>query len=470
METSNTTAAPIPRGDGDTICAPATPAGGAICVIRLSGARAIAAADSVFRPASGRPLASARANTVHYGEVVGDDGEAIDDVLATVFRAPRSYTGEDSVEISCHGSRYVVGALLALLARRGCRPARPGEYTLRAFLNGKMDLSQAEAVADLIASTSRASHRLALSQLRGHFASDLAQLRGQLLRVASLLELELDFSDHEDLEFADRREIADLAERAGRHVARLAESFRTGRAIKEGIPVAIVGRTNVGKSTLLNRLLREERALVSDVHGTTRDSIEDTADIGGVTFRFIDTAGLRETDDTVERMGIERTRRKAQEAAVVVWLTDRQPSKEEAEEMRAMAGDKPVITVRNKCDLPTAPDTRAASSAPARPDICISAKTGENVEQLEALIYRSAGIPDLRDADVVVTSARHFEALSAARESLRRVVDGLRDGLSGDLVAEDLRTAIAELGEITGCAITPEDTLNNIFKNFCVGK
>ena len=386
--------------------------------------------------------------------------------MVTVFRAPHSYTGEDSAEISCHGSRYILNKVLELLVKNGCRMAQPGEFTQRAYLNGKLDLSQAEAVADLIVSSNQATHQLAMSQLRGSVSTELAQLRQQLLQLTSLLELELDFSDHEDLEFADRSELKELANKIDSHITHLAHSFETGQAIKQGIPVAIVGKTNVGKSTLLNRLLKDDRAIVSDVHGTTRDTIEDTIDIQGVTFRFIDTAGIRQTTDEVEQIGIKRTYASIQKARIIIWMVDEEPLQEELNNMKLLAENKQLIIVRNKIDK--------ASGSPFTfvkiPLIEISAKQGTNITQLEQAIYDAADIPTLTDTDVIITNARHYDALLRARQSLSRVLDGLRSGLSGDLLSEDLRDVLGILSEITGGQITTPEVLGNIFKNFCVGK
>ena len=329
----------------DTICALATAPGGAIGIIRISGPQALEILSHVFT----KDVSHAQPNTIHYGHIK-DGAEMIDEVMVSLFRAPHSYTGEDSVEISCHGSRYILNKVLALLIENGCRQANPGEFTQRAFLNGKMDLSQAEAVADLIASTNRATHQIAMSQLRGNFSSQLAQLREQLLKLTSLLELELDFSDHEDLEFADRSELLELTKTIDNHITRLAHSFETGQALKQGIPVAIVGKTNVGKSTLLNALLKDDRAIVSDIHGTTRDTIEDTIDIQGVTFRFIDTAGIRQTSDEVEQIGISRTYAAIDKARIVLWMVDEEPSQEELNKMCLYSENKKLIVIRNKID------------------------------------------------------------------------------------------------------------------------
>ena len=332
----------------DTICALATAPGGALGIIRISGPQALEILSHIFS----KNLADANPNTVHFGRLIISDAvpEVIDEVLVSVFRAPHSYTGEDSAEISCHGSRYILNKVLELLIQQGCRMANPGEYTMRAYLNGKLDLSQAEAVADLIASSNKATHQMAMSQLRGGISTELSQLRNQLLKLTSLLELELDFSDHEDLEFADRSELLELAKNINNHIVHLAESFERGQAIKQGISVAIVGKTNVGKSTLLNALLKDDRAIVSDVHGTTRDTIEDTIDINGVTFRFIDTAGIRQTSDQVEQIGIERTYAAIDKARIVIWMIDEEPSQEELSKITKLCEYKKLIAVRNKID------------------------------------------------------------------------------------------------------------------------
>ena len=387
-------------------------------------------------------------------------------MLVSVFRAPHSSTGEDCAEISCHGSRYILNKVLALLLQHGCRTAEPGEFTKRAYLNGKLDLSQAEAVADLIASSNKATHQLAMSQLRGSVSSELAQLRDQLLHLTSLLELELDFSDHEDLEFADRTELNTIAKSIDKQITHLTQSFETGQAIKQGIPVAIVGKTNVGKSTLLNRLLKDDRAIVSDVHGTTRDTIEDTIDINGVTFRFIDTAGIRQTTDQVEKIGIERTYSTIDKARIVLWVIDQKPSTKEFDNILEHTDNKKLIVVRNKIDK----SSNESFTLRNFPLIEISAKQGTNLTQLEQTIYEAAGIPTLCDTDVIITNARHYDALVRARQSLSRVLDGLRSGLSGDLLSEDLREVLGILSEITGGQITTPEVLGNIFKNFCVGK
>ena len=451
----------------ETICALATAPGGALGIIRISGVQSLEILSHVFS----KDLLHAKPNTVYYGHIVERNEVSqhqivIDEVLVSIFRAPHSYTGEDSAEVSCHGSRYILNKVLELLVQNGCRMAQPGEFTQRAYLNGKLDLSQAEAVADLIASSNKATHQLAMSQLRGSVSSELARLREQLLQLTSLLELELDFSDHEDLEFADRSELKELANKIDSHITHLTHSFETGQTIKQGIPVAIVGKTNVGKSTLLNRLLKDDRAIVSDIHGTTRDTIEDTIDIQGVTFRFIDTAGIRQTTDEVEQIFIMCSFSSIQKARIIIWMIDEKPSQEELNNMKLLAENKQLIIVRNKIDK--------AENEPFTfvkiPLIEISAKQGTNISQLEQAIYDAADIPTLTDTDVIITNARHYEALLRARQSLSRVLDGLRSGLSGDLLSEDLRDVLSILSEITGGQITTPEVLGNIFKNFCVGK
>ena len=466
----------------ECICALATPAGGAIGIVRLSGKNAIEITDKVFVSVSGKQLSAAKPNTLHYGEIKDKDGHTIDDVLVSVFRAPHSYTGEDSTEISCHGSRYILQQVLQRLIEVGCRQAEPGEYTRRAYMNGKMDLSQAEAVADLIASTNKATHQMALSQLKGHFSSELTLLREKLLKMTSLLELELDFSDHEELEFADRSELRALAAEIEKKITTLAHSFETGNALKQGVPVAIVGKTNVGKSTLLNRLLHEEKAIVSNIHGTTRDVIEDTTLIDGITFRFIDTAGIRKTDDVVENIGIERTYQKMEVAKIVIWLLDAQPTEAEIEDMKEKNQGKKLLMVFNKIDeisfdkavLSSDENSQTSSSISLSDEnvsiLNISARTGENVSDLEQALVRAADIPEITENDVIVTSARHYEALLRADESLSRVLESMDMGMSGDIIAEDLKMVLEELGEITGGQISSQETLNNIFKHFCIGK
>lgn len=476
------------KNQEECICALATPAGGAIGIIRLSGSDAITLTDKIFQSANGKSLEEAKPYTLHYGEIKDKDGNTIDDVLVSVFRAPHSYTGENSTEISCHGSRYILQQVLHRFTEVGCRQAEPGEYTRRAYLNGKMDLSQAEAVADLIASTNKATHKMALSQLKGHFSNELSLLREKLLKMTSLLELELDFSDHEELEFADRSELQALAEEINHKITTLAHSFETGNALKQGVAVAIVGKTNVGKSTLLNRLLHEEKAIVSDIHGTTRDVIEDTTLIDGITFRFIDTAGIRKTDDVVENIGIERTFQKMEEAKIVIWLLDEQPSASEIEEMKLKNQGKKLLVVFNKMDKlendnlafdkfihscgsdSSESEASEGESSEAESPLFISARTGENVSSLEQALVRAADIPEITENDVIITSARHYEALLRAHNSLSRVLESMEMGMSGDIIAEDLKMVLEELGEITGGQISSQETLNNIFKHFCIGK
>ena len=433
----------------ETICALATVPGGAIGIIRISGDQSLEILSHVFS----KDLTHAIPNTIHYGHIIDkssilnpQSSNPIDEVLVSVFRAPHSYTGEDSAEISCHGSRYILNKVLELLVQNGCRMAQPGEFTMRAYLNGKMDLSQAEAVADLIASSNKTTHQMAMSQLRGHFSSALSQLREKLLKLTSLLELELDFSDHEDLEFADRTELLTIAHDIYTRVNRLAHSFQTGNALKNGIPVAIVGAPNVGKSTLLNALVGEERAIVSDIQGTTRDAIEDTIELGGITFRFIDTAGIRHTDDTIENLGIERSLAAAQRARIIILMT--QPGVPYPD--ITIREDQTVIRIENKTDD-------------------FQAKYGVGLDHLRQQLIDAA--PHADDNDIIVTSARQYEALTHAQENLQRVIEGLEMQLSGDLLSEDLRLVLSNLAEITGEGqITPQETLNNIFSHFCVGK
>ena len=429
----------------DTICALATATGGALAIIRISGPQAFDVVSRLCR----RTVMSFPANTIHYTHIYSDAAsphqEIIDEVLLSVFRAPHSYTGEDSVEMTCHGSRYIANKILELLVENGCRMANPGEFTQRAYLNGKMDLSQAEAVADLIASTNHATHHLAMSQLRGGISTELSRLREHLLRLTSLLELELDFSDHEDLEFADRGELLELATTIERHICRLAQSFETGNALKNGIPVAIVGAPNVGKSTLLNALLGEERAIVSDIQGTTRDAIEDTINLGGITFRFIDTAGIRHTSDTIEQMGIERSIAAAHRARIILLMTEPGVPYPDIETRDGQT----VIRIENKTEA-------------------FQAKFGIGLYDLQQHLI--AAVPTFADTDIIVTNARHYEALQRAAVSIHSVIEGLNNGLPGDLLSEDLHQTLDILAEITGGQITPQETLNNIFSHFCVGK
>jgi tRNA modification GTPase len=389
-------------------------------------------------------------------------------VLVSVYRAPHSYTGEESVEISCHGSRYILRQVLQTLIDNGCRQARPGEYTQRAYLNGKMDLSQAEAVADLVAATNKATHRMALSQLKGNFSNELTALRDQLLHITSLLELELDFSD-QDVNFADRAQLKALAEKIDQRIMSLAHTFETGNALKQGIPVAIIGKTNVGKSTLLNALLHDDKAIVSNIHGTTRDVIEDTTDIHGITFRFIDTAGIRHTSDEIEQMGIDRTFKKLDEAAIVLWLIDAMPTESELNDIIGRCHNKKLIIICNKIDK-SAFSIHLTNDNAGIHQLAISAKYGTNLDQLEATIYECADIAEINENDVIITSTRHYEALTHAHESISRVISGLNAELSGDLISEDLRICLEQLAEITGGTITSNEVLESIFSHFCIGK
>lgn len=456
-----------------TICAIATAPGGAIGVVRVSGPNAIAFTDKIFKPFHGSALVERKSHTLTFGNILSSTGEPIDEVLVSVFRAPHSYTGEDSTEISCHGSAYILNKVLQELIHAGCTMAAPGEYTERAFLNGKMDLSQAEAVADLIASSSAASHRMAMNQMRGGFSRELAQLREQLLHITSLMELELDFSDHEDLEFADRSELKELAKHIQSVIGKLVDSFSVGNALKNGVPVAIVGETNAGKSTLLNALLNEERAIVSDIHGTTRDVIEDTINLGGITFRFIDTAGIRETTDEIETLGIERSYSKMEQADIVLWVIDANEANAQYDKLRdnilSRCEDKKLMIILNKSDIATS--EIHLPNLPEDVDIYrMSAKQKTGLQELQQHLIAAASIPEISSTDVIVSNARHYEALSQALESITRVLEGLELQLSGDLVSQDLRECLFHLAEITGGDITTDEVLGNIFKNFCVGK
>lgn len=462
----------------DTICAIATAQGGAIGSIRVSGPEAIKITSSIFVPAkTGMKLEDSKPYTLTFGRIYNGE-ELVDEVLVSLFRAPHSYTGEDSTEIACHGSSYILQQVMQLLIKGGCRMAQPGEYTQRAFLNGKMDLSQAEAVADLIASSSAATHRLAMSQMRGGFSKELAELRNQLLHFTSLIELELDFSDHEELEFADRTELCELADNIERVISRLVDSFSVGNAIKNGVPVAIIGETNAGKSTLLNVLLNEEKAIVSDVHGTTRDVIEDTIIIGGITFRFIDTAGIRETSDRIESLGIERTFQKLEQAEIVLWMIDATDAitqiNQLSEKVLPRCEGKQLILVFNKADLmEVALNDKILSTTssliPHAECIFISAKKKQNTDELQKKLIAAANLPAVTQNDVIVSNIRHHEALTHALEAIRRVKDGLKINLSGDFVSQDIRECIFHLSDIAG-EVTTDMVLGNIFEKFCIGK
>ena len=459
----------------DTICAIATAQGGAIGIVRVSGPQAISITDRIFTPA-GRPipLVQREPYTITFGHIYNDAGENIDDVLVSLFRAPHSYTGEDCTEISCHGSPYILQQVMQLLITHGCRSAHPGEYTQRAFLNGKMDLSQAEAVADLIASTSAASHRLAMNQMRGGFGHELSHLRDQLLRLTSLIELELDFSDHEELEFANRTELQVLSAKIEQLISHLVQTFALGNAIKNGIPVAIVGETNAGKSTLLNLLLNEEKAIVSDIHGTTRDVIEDTVNIQGILFRFIDTAGIRETHDTIEALGIERSFRAIERADIVLWVIDQTEAEKQiatlSDKVLPLCKGKQLILVLNKSDLNASSTSIGFLGFPEGTQIIsLSAKCKEGIDQLQSLLTEAAHLPALSSSDIIVTNVRHYEALTRALDAIHRVQEGLAIGLSGDFISQDLRECIFHLSDIVG-EVTTDEVLGNIFKHFCIGK
>lgn len=458
----------------DTICAIATAQGGAIGCIRVSGPEAIEITSCIFTPAAtNRELGDSKPYTLTFGRIY-DGSEVIDEVLVSLFRAPHSYTGENSTEITCHSSAYILQKVLQLLIKNGCRMAAPGEYTQRAFLNGKMDLSQAEAVADLIASSSAATHRLAMSQMRGGFSKELATLRDQLLHFTSLIELELDFSDHEELEFADRSELCQLANNIEKVIARLVNSFNVGNAIKNGVPVAIIGETNAGKSTLLNVLLNEDKAIVSDIHGTTRDIIEDTVNIGGITFRFIDTAGIRETSDTIESLGIERTFQKLDQAEIVLWMIDATNAQAQitqlAGQLLPRCERKQLILVYNKADLVDNIQNSIPDNFPDNvQSITLSAKKREHIEELQRMLITSAHLPTITQNDVIVTNVRHYEALNNALEAIHRVQEGLTNNISGDFISQDIRECIFHLSDIAG-EVTNDMVLQNIFQHFCIGK
>ena len=446
----------------DTICALATPPGGAIAIVRVSGPDAIAITDNIFSKA----IKDAEGFTLHFGQIVDMDGKELDEVLVSVFRAPHSYTGEDSTEISCHGSPYIVKNLLESLIWAGARQAEPGEFTMRAFMNGKLDLSQAEAVADLIASSTQATHQMALSQMRGQFSNELKDLQEQLLHLTSLLELELDFND-QDVEFANRQQLSELMDKVEAHIKDLTDSFQTGNAIKNGIPVAIIGAPNVGKSTLLNALLGEERAIVSNIQGTTRDLIEDTTQIGGITFRFIDTAGIRKTQSKLERMGIERSLDAAEKAKIILLITDAgQPFPD-----LDFKNNQIVLQVINKCDISLPSSSYLYHRLPDDRLFHISAAKGDGMEILKQALVKEVSLPTNLDAThSIVTNVRHYNALKQALKAIRRAKKAFATQTPTDLVAEDLRDCLHSLAEITGSEITSEHVLHNIFANFCVGK
>ena len=463
----------------DTIMALATPSGaGAIAVIRMSGKNAFQIADMVFRAKGKKTISEAKSHTIIFGDIVdpstgsGQVPEFVDEVLVSVFRNPKSFTGEDAVEISCHGSTFIQKRILNLLSKNGCRMAKPGEYSMRAFLNRKMDLSQAEAVDDLIASSSEAAHKVAMHQMRGGFANELKVLREELVHFASLIELELDFAE-EDVEFADRSQMTELINRINQKIDQLIGSFELGNVIKEGVQVAIIGEPNAGKSTLLNALLNEERAIVSDIAGTTRDTVEDEMVIEGIRYRFIDTAGIRKTDDTIESLGIERTMQKAEQADVVMLLFD--ASTYTAERLKSEILDLKIrnsdletrlILVANKSDKLS--ENMTSKFSEYNP-VYISAKEKTGIEELKQRLTEFVNLSALKEDQTIVTNTRHIEALSQAKKSLSEVLQGFDKQMSGDLVAIDIRKALFHLGEITG-EITTDDLLGNIFSKFCIGK
>ena len=455
----------------DTICALSTPAGmGAIAVIRVSGIDTFPLVSKAFKPLNKRKtFENVESHTAVFGHIY-DGEDLIDEVLISVFKNPKSFTGEDSVEISCHGSVYIQQQILQLLLKHGVRMADPGEFSMRAFMNGKMDLSQAEAVADIIESESAASHKVAMNQMRGGFSKELKELRTKLIDFASLIELELDFGE-EDVEFANRQQLEDLMTVIQGHIQKLIGSFKMGNAIKNGIPVAIVGAPNAGKSTLLNALLREERALVSEIAGTTRDTVEDEVHLGGVTFRFIDTAGLRETEDVVESMGIKRAYEKIEQARLVIFLFDAATSKNpklEYDQIASKADDKPILVISNKNDKADAKDF-SKDFATVSNYLNMSAKKEESVLELETALLDAAGLNNINNNETIVTNTRHLQALTLAGESLQRAQEGLANDLPGDLMAQDIRQCLFHLGEITG-EVTADDLLGNIFGKFCIGK
>lgn len=459
----------------DTIVALATPSGaGAIAVLRISGTDAITIASNVFKSVSGKDITRQKSHTLHLG-TIEDDGRVYDQVLLSLFKGTNSYTGESTIEISCHGSVFIQQQIIQLLLRKGCRMANAGEFTLRAFLNGKLDLSQAEAVADLIASDNEASHQIAMQQMRGGFSSEIARLREELLNFASLIELELDFAE-EDVEFADRTQFYDLLNRIEFVLKRLIDSFAVGNVIKNGIPVAIVGEPNVGKSTLLNALLNEERAIVSDIAGTTRDTIEDEIVIDGIGFRFIDTAGIRDTQDVVESIGIKKTFEKMEQAQVVLFLVSSDQLadssltdlKVEIEKIKNQYPLKTLLVIGNKKDLYAAEQIENIM-AEVPEILLISAKNKEGIDELKDKLLSFVNTGALRNNETIVTNARHYDSLIKALEEIQKVKHGMTTGLPADLVAIDIRQALYYFGEITG-QVTNDELLGNIFANFCIGK
>lgn len=462
--------------NNDIIAAISTPAGvGGIAIVRLSGKGCISLVDQVFESIKRKKLVDMKPNTMHFGTIV-NGGSIVDEVLISIFHAPHSFTGEESVEISCHGSVYIQQQILQLVISKGAALAQPGEFTQRAFINGKMDLSQAESVADLIASTSASTHRLAMTQMRGGISNKLIELRTELLNFVSLVELELDFSE-EDVEFANRDHLKKSAVEIKEHISKLADSFSVGNAVKTGIPVAIIGETNAGKSTLLNLLLNEEKAIVSDIHGTTRDVIEDTMTIEGLTFRLIDTAGIRDTEDTIESIGIERTFKKLEQASIVLWVIDSATNSQHIEELseRILSHiiNQKLILVFNKIDIVgcgVIMDNKRTILQEQIPDrIFISAKYEEGIADLQKKLVEAANIPEIGEQDVIITNMRHYQALERAKSAIERVIDGLNNQISGDFLSQDIRECMYYLGEITG-QISDDEILGNIFSKFCIGK
>jgi len=462
--------------DQSTICAISTPPGiGGIAVIRLSGKESVPIAQKIYQsPVNDKILSDQKANTLHFGAIKSGN-DLIDEVVVSLFKAPHSYTGEDMVEISCHGSVFIQQMILQLLIANGARLAKPGEFTQRAFLNGKMDLSQAEAVADLIASGNKAAHKLAISQMRGGFSREINELRSELLRFAALVELELDFSE-EDVEFADRSALIELSTRIATLLKKLTDSFRLGNVIKNGIPVAIIGETNVGKSTLLNALLNEDKAIVSDIHGTTRDVIEDIVNIDGTLFRFSDTAGIRETTDLIESMGIKRSYNQLDKAEIVLLVTDIstqvEPILNRIAKIREKIGDQHLIIIANKVDIASVDSKKRLSEFPllARETLVyIAAKSRDNLSELIRMMKRAIDFDSIGPNEIIVSNVRHYQALCMALSAIEKVIEGLKTGISGDFLAQDIRECLHFLGEITG-EVSTDEILGHIFKHFCIGK